>query len=235
MAEKDKLITEISPHPPNSAIGSSFDAALARVMSDVPLPLGLTERLHAAMVPSPDHLSSQSPTSRPRYYSPQRLMLGIGTAAVFLIALSWLIQSGAILTETDVRRLAALDTNTLPVASSRTTIAVPSGWQSLYGLEFAERPVMATGDAPSIPLLPLTYRADQRLPPVTGFLLTLPESHWRGRADATSFSIAEVRYTASGTWTIWREGSTVFIFVLNGDTRAMELLQRAAINARNVT
>ena len=114
-------------------------------------------------------------------------------------------------------------------------MTLPAGWQSLPGMELAEQPVIARDDTRSVPLLRLAFLANRRGPPVTGLLLALSESRWHTRIEATSFSIAAVRYTASGTWVIWREGTTVFVCVLRADARAFEALQHAAASSREVS
>ena len=221
--------------PPTPATRSRFDSELALAMSDVPLPVGLTERLQAAVKAS--SVQPAGDVLRPRSASrwPRRLMLG-GSAALALLAVwSWLGPREAALTEADVRRLAELDSSSLPAAPSGTKIALPAGWQSLPGMELAEQPVIARDDTRSVPLLPLAFLANRRGPPVTGLLLALSESRWHTRIEATSFSIAAVRYTASGTWVIWREGTTVFVCVLRADPRVFEALQRAAARGREVS
>ena len=221
--------------PPAPATRSRFDSELALVMSDVPLPVGLTERLQAAVMASPVQPAGDvlRPHSTSRW--PRRLMLSGSVAFVLLASWSWLGPREAALTEADVRRLSELDSSSLPAAPSGTKVAIPAGWQSLPGMELAEQPVIARDDKRPVPLLPLAFRANRRGLGVTGLLLALPESRWSSRIEAKSFSRAEVRYTASGTWAIWREGTTVFVCVLRADTRVFEALQRAAASGHGVS
>lgn len=214
--------------PPALAARSRFDSEAARAMSDVPLPVGLTERLQAAVKASSAQPSNDATPPRLARHWPRRLMLSGSAALVLLAVWSWLGPRDAVLTEADVRRLAELDSSGLPAAPSGTMIELPAGWQSLPGMELAERPVIAGDDSLSVPVLPLAFQASRRGPRVTGLLLALPESRWRSRVEATSLSSTEVRYTASGTWAIWREGGTIFVCVLHANAKVLEALQRAA-------
>jgi len=221
--------------PPAPTALSRFDSEVALAMGDVPLPVGLTERLQAAVKASPVQPLSNSAPSRIASRWPRRLMLSGSVALVLLAAWSWLGPREAALTEADVRRMAELEPSSLPAAPSGTKIALPAGWQSLPGMELAEQPVIAGDETLSVPVLPLAFRANRRLQPVAGLLLALPESRWPFRIEATSLSDAEVRYTATGTWAIWREGKTIFVCVLRADARVLEALQLAAANGRNVS
>lgn len=227
--------------PPAPATRSRFDSEVVLVMSDVPLPVGLTERLQAAVAASPvQSLNSIQPSSDvrpPRLASrwPRRLMLSGSVVLVLVAVWSWLGPREAVLTEADVRRLAELDASSLPAAPLGTKSTLPAGWQSLPGLELAAQPVIAQDETLSIPVLPLAFRASRRGPRVTGLLLALPESRWPFRIEATSLSNTEVRYTASGTWAIWREGTTIFVCVLRADARVLEALQHAAASSREVS
>jgi len=66
-------------------------------------------------------------------------------------------------------------------------------------------------------------------------LLPLHESEWAAPIMAGPFSAAEVQYTTTGTWVVWREGTTVFVLILHGDAPAMEQLQRATAKLPNLT
>ena len=228
-----------SPQIP--AARSRFDTELALVMSDVPLPVGLTERLQAAVAAAPvQPLNSAQPSSGvrpPRIANrwSRRLILSGSVALVLVAAWSWLGPREAALTEADVRRLAELDSSGLPAAPPGTKFTRPAGWQSLPGLELAEHPVIAQDNTLSIPVLPLAFRASRHSSRVTGLLLSLPESRWPYRIEATSLSNTEVRYSASGTWAIWREGTTIFVCVLRADARVLEALQHAAASSREVS
>ena len=221
--------------PPTPATRSRFDSEVALAMNDVPLPVGLTGRLQAAVKASSVQPSSDE--TRPHIASrwPRRLMLSGSVALVLIAAWSWLGPHEPALTEADVRRLAELESSSLPSAPSGTMIALPAGWQSLPGLELADHPVLARVETLSVPVLPLTFRAKRGGLRVTGLLLALPESRWQARVEATSLSNAEVRYTATGTWAIWREGTTVFVCVLHADARVFEALQHAAASGREVS
>lgn len=221
--------------PPVPATRSQFDSELALAMSDVPLPVGLTARLQAVVRTAPVQPSTAATVPRLANHWSRRLMLVGSVALVLLAAWSWLGSRDAALTEADVRRLAELDSSSLPAAPSGTKFALPAGWQSLPGMELAEQTVIARDDTLSVPVLPLTFLANRRAPRVTGLLLALPESRWPSRIEAKSFSMAEVRYTASGTWAIWREGKTIFVCVLRADARVLEALQHAAANGREVS
>ena len=221
--------------PPSPATRSRFDSELARSMSDVPLPAGLTERLQTAVKASAVQSSNAAISPCRANHWSRRLMLSGSAALVLLAVWSWLGPREAALTEADVRRLAELDSSSLLVAPSGTMIELPVGWQSLPGMELAERPVIAGDDSLSIPVLPLAFHASRRGPRVTGLLLALPESRWSSRVEATSLSNTEVRYTASGTWAIWREGNTIFVCVLHANAKVLEALQRAAASGRDVS
>ena len=220
--------------PPTPTVRNRFDSELALVMSDVPLPVGLTDRLQS-VVASSVQPSTHATLPRLASHWPRRLVLSGSVAIVLIAAWTWLGPREATLTEADVRRLAGLNSTSLHAAPAGTKIAWPAGWQSLPGMELAEQPVIARDDARSIPLLVLSFRTHRRGPPVTGLLLALPESRWSSNIEAKSFSMAEVRYTTSGTWAIWREGTTVFVCVLRADTRVFEALQRAAAIGREVS
>lgn len=221
--------------PPAPATRSRFDSELALAMSDVPLPIDLTERLHATVMASSVQPAGDVLRLRSASRWPRRLMLSGSVALVLLAAWSWLGPREAALTEADVRRLAGLVSSSLPAAPAGTKIALPAGWQSLPGMELAEQPVIAQDGTRSVPLLPLAFHANRRGPRVTGLLLALPESRWSSRIEATSLSTAGVRYTAFGTWAIWREGTTIFVCVLNADARVLEALQRALVSGREVS
>ncbi|MEK6261285.1 MAG: hypothetical protein AABP62_22005 [Planctomycetota bacterium] len=221
--------------PPIPAARSRFDSEAALAMNDVPLPVGLTERLQAAVRAS--SIQPSKDAIRPRLASrwPHRLMLSGSVALVLLAAWNFLGPREATLTEADVRQLVELESNSLPAAPLGTKLVLPAGWQSLPGMELAEQPVIAGDDTLSVPVLPLTFRANRREPRVTGLLLALPESRWPYRVEATSLSYAEVRYTATGTWAVWREGKTIFVCVLRADARVLEALQHAAASGREVS
>ena len=221
--------------PPTPTVRSRFDSELALVMSDVPLPVGLTERLQVVVMASSAQPSKDATLPRLASHWPRRLVLSGSVALTLIAAWTWLGPREAALTEADVRRLAGLNSSSLHAAPAGTKIALPAGWQSLPGMELAEQPVIAQDDALSVPLLALAFRANRRVPPVTGLLLALPQSRWSSTIEAKSFSMAEVRYTTSGTWAIWREGTTVFVCVLRADTRVFEALQRAADRSREVS
>jgi hypothetical protein len=220
-----------SPQIP--AARSRFDSEVARAMSDVPLPVGLTQRLQAAVRASSVQPAEGATPSRPARHWSRRLLLGTSVALVLFTAWSLLGPRQPALTEADVRRLAALESSHLPLAPPGTNVALPAGWHSLPGMELAEQPVIAQVDALSIPVL--TFRINRRGPRVTGLLLALPEHRRPFRVEATSFSNSEVRYTNFGTWAIWREGKTIFVCVLHADARVLESLQNAAANGREVS
>ncbi len=224
--------------PPAALPRSRFDSEVLLVMSDVPLPVGLTERLRVAVKASPVPPSRNATSPRPTNANvwPRRLMLCGSVALVLFAAWSWLGPRAPALTDADVRRLAELESSRLSPAPAGTNVALPAGWLSLPGMELAEQLVVLAGDETlSVPIRPLAFRANRRGPRVTGLLLALPESRWHARIEATSLSDAEVRYTATGTWAIWREGTTVFVCVLNADARVLEALQHAAANGREVS
>lgn len=205
-----------------------FDSEMAHAMSDIPLPAGLTERLQTAVRAT--SIQAVPDVTRQRiatHWSRRRILSG-GIALVIVATWSWFGLREATLTEADVRRLAELDVGSLLTAPSGTKFSLPSGWHSLPGVELAEQPVIEQDDALSLPLLPLAFRASRRAPRVTGLLLTFAKSRWSSHIEATSLPTAEVRYTASGTWAIWREGTTMFVCVLHGNARYMEALQVAA-------
>jgi hypothetical protein len=152
-----------------------------------------------------------------------------GSVALALVAAwSWLGPREAELTEADVLRLAALDSSRLPAAPPGTRFSLPAGWHSLPGVELASHPVITNDETLSLPILPLAFRARRNSPLATGLLLALPESRWPFRIDATSLSQTDVRYSETGTWAIWREGSTIFVCILHADARVLEALQLAA-------
>ncbi len=214
--------------PPASAARSRFDSEVALAMSDVPLPVGLTGRLHTAVKASPVQPSGDATAARRANHWPGRLMLSGSVALVLFAAWSWLGPRAAALTDADVQRLAELDLSSLPADPSGTRIAIPAGWQSLPGMELGGQPVIVQDDTLSVPVRPLTFRANRHGRRVTGLLLALPESRWFSHIEATSLSDPEVRYTATGTWAIWREGKTIFVCVLRADPRVLEALQLAA-------
>lgn len=221
--------------PPTPSARGQFDSEMALAMSDVPLPVGLTERLQAAVKASSVQPLSNLAPSRIASLWPRRLLLSGSVALVLLAAWSWLGPREAALTEADVQRLAQLVPSSLPAAPSGTKITLPAGWQSLPGMELAEQPVIAGVETLSVPVLPLAFRANRRGQPVAGLLLALPESRWPFHIEATSLSTTDVRYTATGTWAIWREGRTIFVCVLRGDARVLEALQHAAASGREVS
>ena len=221
--------------PPTPEARSRFDSEVARAMSDVPLPVGLTGRLQAAVKASSVQPSSDMRRLRHASRWSRRLLLSGSAVLVLVTAWSWLGPREATLADADVRRLAALNVSSLSPAPTGTKVALPDGWQSLPGMELTEQSVLATDDTLSVPIRPLSFRANRRGSAVTGLLLALPESRWHARIEATSFSIAEVRYTASGTWVVWREGTTVFVCVLNADARVIEALQHVAARGREVS
>lgn len=221
--------------PPIPEVHSRFDLEVALAMSDVPLPVGLTDRLQAAVKASSVQPASDVRPLRPASRWPRRLLLSGSAVLVLLAAWSWLGPREATLTDADVRRLAELNSSSHSPAPAGMKVALPDGWQSLPELEFAAQPVLATDDTLSVPVRPLAFRANRRGIPVTGLLLALPESRWHARIEATSLSDAEVRYTATGTWAIWREGTTVFVCVLHADARALEALRKAAAIRREVS
>ena len=221
--------------PQTPAAHSRFDSELSLAMHDVPLPVGLTERLQAAVAASPVPPLNDAIQPRIADRWSRRLMLCGSVALGLAVAWNWLGPREAVLTEADVRRLAELESNGLPAAPSGTKFTLPAGWQLLPGMELAKQPVIAQDDTLSIPVLPLAFRASHRSPRVTGLLLALPESRWPLRIEATSLSNTEVRYTASGTWAIWREGTTIFVCVLHADARVLEALQHATARSREVS
>lgn len=226
----------VPSHPSPDSDLSPFDRELARAMSDVPLPAGLTARLHEVVNAAPCPPTSAVPTSRPESFVSRRSLVMVGAVAVLLVVgWSWFVPRGPVLSEADVQRVARLKAGTLPEAAPGTSITLPAGWRLLAGLELAARPVTTAGDAPAISLLPFAFRADRRFPRVTGLIFSLPASRWRGRGEAASISQAEVRYTPTGTWVAWREGATVFVCLLDGDTRMMEQFQRAITSGRDMT
>ena len=213
----------------------AFDRGMARAMEDVPVPAGLVARLQAGVssLPIQSAADASHHAARPRWS--RRLLLG-GCAAVAIFAVwSWFAPNGAVVTEADVRRLAGLGASSLSPATSETRYALPIGWQSVRGLELANRLVVAPGDSLSVQMLPLSYQADRRSSRVTGLLLPLHESGWAAPLSAGPFSEADVQYTTTGTWVVWREGTAVFVLMLGGDARVMERLQQAAANRPNLT
>jgi len=223
--------------PPTTTPRGSFDCELTRAMNDIPLPNGLTERLRTAIVQQP--LASLplngSQPSRDNGRWSRRLLLSSAVALVLVAVWSWLGPHETELTEADVLRIAELDSSNLPNAPPGTQFIPPAGWHSLPGVELASHPVIANDEAFSIAVLPLTFRTRRNSPRVTGLLLALPESRWPFRIDATSLSHTDVRYSATGTWAIWREGTTIFVCILHADARALEALQHASTSSRDVT
>ncbi len=221
--------------PPPVLTRDTFDRGMARAMEDVSVPAGLVTRLQAAVSDTP-----AQPMSDPSRYDAgtrwaRRLLLSGCAAVALLAAWSSLTPRGFVVTEADIRRLAELDLKSLTLAPTETRRVLPVGWQSVRGLELANRLVVASGDSPTVQMLPLSYQADRRPPRVTGLLLPLHESDWPVTIATGPFFAAEIRYTTAGTWVVWREGTTVFVLMLRGDARVMERLQQAAAKLPNLT
>lgn len=230
--------------PPSTAMTRDrFDANLAQAMGDIPIPVGLTARLQVAVHAqeaqragdaAPHTGATNTRTIATAMWARRRLLSGCA-AVTLLAAWTWFAPHPSVVTEADVRRLARLDQNLLVSAPSEARCAVPIGWQSVRGLELSNRLVVTPRDTLAVQLLPLTYQVDRRSPRVTGLLLPLHESSWRTSLARSPFSVAEVRYTTSGTWVVWREGSTVFVLILHGEAPVMERLQHAATSRRDLT
>lgn len=221
--------------PPPVMTRDVFDQGMARAMEDVPVPAGLIARLQAGISsrPMPSAGDASHHTGKTRLL--RRFLLGGCAAVAMFAAWSWFAPNGAVVTEADVRRLAGLNTSLLTPAASETRCALPIGWQSVRGLELAARLVVASDDSLTVPMLPLSYQADRRSPRVTGLLLPLRESSWAAPLATGPFSAADVQYTTTGTWAVWREGTTVFVLILHGDAPAMERLQWAAAKHPSLT
>lgn len=213
----------------------AFDRGMARAMEDVAVPAGLVARLQAGVNSQPmPSAGDVAPHVASLRWSRRFLLASCAAIAIFA-TWSWITPSGVVVTETDVRRLAELDASVLTPAGSETRRVLPVGWQFVRGLELADRLVVASDDSLTNPMLPLSYQADRRSSRMTGLLLPLHESAWAAPLRAGPFSEAEVQYTTTGTWVVWREDATVFVLMLRGDAAAMERLQRAAANRPNLT
>ena len=213
----------------------AFDRGMARAMEDVPVPAGLVARLQVGMSSRPKSTAGDAGPHVANLRWSRRFLLGGCAAVAMFAAWSWFAPNAAVVTEADVRRLAGLDASVLAPAASETRRVLPVGWQFVRGLELADRLVVASDDTLNAQLLPLSYQADRRSARVTGLLLPLHESAWAAPIMEGPFSEAEVQYTTTGTWVVWREGTTVFVLMLRGDAATMERLQRAAANRPNLT
>ena len=221
--------------PPPVMTRDAFDQGMARAMEDVSVPAGLIARLQAEVSsrPMPSAEEARQQTGRTRWS--RRFLLGGCAAIAMFTAWSWFAPNAAIVTATDVQRLSGLDASVLTPAAPETRRVLPVGWQFVRGLELADRLVVASDDTLNAQMLPLSYQADRRSSRVTGLLLPLHESEWAAPIMAGTFSAAEVQYTTTGTWVVWREGTTVFVLMLRGDAATLERLQRAAANRPNLT
>ena len=235
-----------------------FDTEIARAMSNVPIPPGLNERLaaaiNAATAPAetaarPESTGRPSATARPASTvrpvsngsvpTPRRRFvrsLGWGVVAALAPLLIWglLAQRVPPLNEANVRELAGLDLNSLPVASDQAAFS-PADWNSLRAIQLGDAPRRATVNGTKVPVMSFQVQTSRRSPPATGFLVRLPKSQWHAEPDTTSFSSATIQYASFGTWVVWLEGDEVYLCILHDNAHAMQSLQKLIAGSRELT
>jgi hypothetical protein len=219
-----------------------FDREVAQAMIGVPIPDGLTERLHRAVqavTTLPVGKSSASagkhsasPMSKQSW---RRVATMTSVAIMMFLLVSRFMSREAQLSVADVQRIAGIDPNLLPAAPPETSYQIPVGWKNFRGLELSGTPRLKNERDASVVIVPMMVRIDRRSAPSTGLLMVLPASRWPTHPEAESFSSATVQYASFGTWVVWQERGTVFVCVLRSDTRGMERLQSLIANRRELT
>lgn len=209
-----------------------FDSEVGRAMSDIPIPVGMTDRLRSAVtsVTPPSSLQGPARTRRSwRWVTRLSLVLLLP-----LLAWAWFGTQPAGLNETSVRQIAELERSGLP-ADSQTPFTVPAGWNSLREIRLESSTHVALINGVHVPVRSFLARADRGRPNISGFLVRLNRRQWQSSLEATSFSSAAIQYDTFGTWVVWSEGNTVFVCVMHDDAHAIQRLQDLIAGSREVS
>lgn len=209
------------------------DDQITRAMGNVPLPDGLTQRLHAS-INSATTLGPQPTVKPPRRQFLQRVVWGSLAAVAIVVTCAVVLPRSGVLSDANIRELGNLDLTTLPVNSSPVP-SLPLGWTSQRLVRFADARIGTVGGR-NVLLQTFNAWTDRRSSSgSTGFLMKLPQSQWHDVPDATSFGRAQIQYASFGTWVVWREGDSVIVCVLHADAHAMERLQEIVSGGRQLS
>lgn len=209
------------------------DDQIARAMAGIPLPEGLSQRLHAA-IGAAATLGPQPTVNAPRRQFLQRVVWGSLAAVAIVVTCAVMLPRSGVLNDASIRELGNLDLTALDVSSSPVP-SLPTGWTSQRLVRFADARIGTVGSR-DVPLQTFTAWTDRRSSSgSTGFLIRLPQSQWHVVPDATSFGRAQIQYATFGTWVVWREGDSVIVCVLHADAHAMERLQEIVSGGRQLS
>lgn len=215
-----------------------FDREMARTMTDVAVPQGLTDRLLAAVdsVPSSAGINDKAAAAVPGRGRAVRRPFLWGAAGLVVAILAvfsvWIVQPRPMLTEKSVGEFARLDINALPAAREQSVL--PQGWSSLRGVRFGESSRMAVINGVEVPVQAFVLQVDRKLA-ATGILTRIQPAQWQSAPDATSFDSATVQYAPFGAWVAWREGDVVFVCIVQENAHAMQRLQELVAASRRFT
>jgi len=192
-----------------------FEAQVGRLMSDVPVPAGLQDRLRAAVESCPAPAETGSSQRWPR-----RL---VWTALALVPLIVWgVLSRPTSFNESAVSVIAGLDLNTLPVSGA---VQSPGSWRSLRAVQWGAGTHMARVQGVQVPVVPFVARLDRRTPHAAGVLVQLTPAQWHASSLAPSFAAATIQYAPFGTWAVWRENDSVYLCILHDNAHVMQRLQ----------
>lgn len=209
-----------------------WDSRIRPVMSQVAIPVGLTQRLTDALQdPIPEQTISNvtaatNNRANNRWKSRIRTFAIIGIVGLFAVSLRWSQQylPQPMLTTANVASLWEQLDGQSP-SPSTVEARLPRGWSSLTHVRTQPwQQAALPGDRLNIPIKRLEIRA-KRGPSEDGWLLVIPKSRW-GVSPLTPISAARVQYLPPRVWIAWNEGDNVYVLAVTGSPQSLEQIQR---------
>lgn len=228
-----------------------FDEEIADRMADVPVPVGLKERLRerlkaAAEVPvladvelAASPATADSPATGTRHRSWRRAgtrTISSIAALVLIAAVAWMLQPSRL----EFRSF--MQVATADWSEFSTTVdggILPVAWTSQPGMALGEtrsRQVsVGLGRTVSISATPFRWSSRRPSVQLEGRLVQMPATALRPLPAANSFTAATIEYHGADAWVSWVDGDQVYICFVPQGAASIEHLQRAFARQTMVT
>lgn len=215
---------------------------LADAVSDVPIPVGLREKL-LANVPSQAGVSPKQVS--PRRSLPRRLPYVL-SAALCLTLLLGVIglwpQSVQPLTLVELQQGLAVELVGLPEFQGRFEPRLPASWATSfeYDRNYVRGFPPHGGSTGHVALIPFQYPLAGQGEPLRGRLLILPRAQFaetQASVVQRDFRHAQVQYFRGvpGAFLVWGEDDLVYICLMPGDPEHLARFQRSLSAPRSLT
>lgn len=213
----------------------SSDRLIGDLCRDIPIPIGLEERLLAAV---DDELASQDlshppeePNNRRRGLSRRRMAV-IAAGVLCVAAFSWMLLPNSsvsieALTAEAVERMAEDELGNPFQGTFQPEALFPEeDIRELQSFEMSEyRRLKIPGSNASVAASSFSFK-DRRWGTVRGALLVLPIEDVRPRPSATSMAGASTIYQSGFSIKSWQSGGFAYVCLVKGDEARFQRLQR---------